>query len=83
MGIVQISVKCRCNQAQVWASALLDNDAVAIDPHKTISGKWPQGFKLMPKRFLNPVVLVQEFSDVAIKVAHEFFDDAAANAVSN
>ena len=81
--IGQIGIECRRNQAQVWASALLDNDAVAIDPHKTISSKWPQGFKLMLKRFLDPVVLVQEFSDVAIKMAHEFFDDAAANAVSN
>ena len=39
VGIGQIGIECRRNQAQVWASALLDNDAVAIDPHKTISSK--------------------------------------------
>ena len=79
--IRQIVVKCRGDQAQVWASAFIDSDTIAIDPHKSIRNERQQGFKFLLERFLAMVVFVEQDTDVASQMAHQFFNDTTADAV--
>ena len=82
MRIRQIIIKCRGDQAQVRASALIDNDTFAVNPNKSIFNEWQQGFKFLHKRFTVVIDFFRDLFDVADKIAHQLLDNATADPIS-